>query len=636
MSRKTTPKGQALTQALAGKRQRLLMTPYFEDSGLNDTEEVISGASSSTRPELPNPPATDVANLQALSRIEELEYTNIDKISKGGAALYQAPATTAPGALATIGHVSDLKPGMLVFIYQGDTWELADAYPDIFDDEGNQLPVPTVAELKTVYQCLDNETGSSPRLLSIITNAEFPLRAIMTRTQFLFIGNTDGVEQVKRLLQTVQLPLPILHIDLTAHSLAHGSRLSFAPDHENRLPIGNQAGSELPFGHVSSANCSAPSGLRLETSATDVVKQELSLVQKSSLYRRSSLEAIMGPLTDISNTEVAASIRIRMPSHLKPSLLVAMKFFKALITGKFDNLETPDVIKGCASVVGLAQALKDPAEYEHLDAPGLATAIERFFEILALVTNLDHDEEMTAEDRDFYRILPRQWIRALRGHGPESFERYDVLYVRDRLLQELMSGHRAIINTGMQRSTESLKAALTELWGTYRDFDWKEQMAAVLSWERTDRIDDRARAAKRQQIQDALTVHLTKKDSGKSSGGGGSGQPPPGASAGGGKGGGTAAATPAATTNPPTNAPPANRKPCINEILSMLKHGPQCRNTAATCAFAHYRSYGDATRASAMTKAAMKQFILQSSPVQAKKNSNPAWYQSLSAKIDTM
>jgi hypothetical protein len=199
-----------------------------------------------------------------------------------------------------------------------------------------------------------------------------------------------------------------------------------------------------------------------------------------------------------------------------------------------------------------------------------------------------------------------------------------------------MSGHRAIINTGMQRSTESLKAALTELWGTYRDFDWKEQMAAVLSWERTDRIDDRARAAKRQQIQDALTVHLTKKDSGKSSGGGGSGQPPPGASAGGGKGGGTAAATPAATANPPTNAPPANRKPCINEILSMLKHGPQCRNTAATCAFAHYRSYGDATRASAMTKAAMKQFILQSSPVQAKKNSNPAWYQSLSAKIDTM
>jgi hypothetical protein len=208
MSRKTTPKGQALTQALAGKRQRLLMTPYFEDSGLNDTEEVISGASSSTRPELLNPPATDVANLQALSRIEELEYTNIDKISKGGAALYQAPATTAPGALATIGHVSDLKPGMLVFIYQGDTWELADTYPDIFDDEGNQLPVPTVAELKTVYQCLDNETGSSPRLLSIITNAEFPLRAIMTRTQFLFIGNTDGVEQVKRLLQTVQLPLP--------------------------------------------------------------------------------------------------------------------------------------------------------------------------------------------------------------------------------------------------------------------------------------------------------------------------------------------------------------------------------------------------------------------------------------------
>ena len=49
--------------------------------------------------------------------------TCIDAISKTETALY--PAMTPPGALATLGHISELTSGMMVWIFEGDTWKLS-------------------------------------------------------------------------------------------------------------------------------------------------------------------------------------------------------------------------------------------------------------------------------------------------------------------------------------------------------------------------------------------------------------------------------------------------------------------------------------------------------------------------------
>ena len=101
----------------------------------------------------------------------------------------------------------------------------------------------------------------------------------------------------------------------------------------------------------------------------------------------------METLTDISSNDVCASVRIRMPVQLRASQLVEEKFFLPFINGIYDNIEVPGILKGSATVVGLAHSMPDPESHDSLDAPGLAQALERFFEVTALVTNLDDTDE---------------------------------------------------------------------------------------------------------------------------------------------------------------------------------------------------------------------------------------------------
>ena len=128
----------------------------------------------------------------------------------------------------------------------------------------------------------------------------------------------------------------------------------------------------------------------------------------------------------------------------------------------------------------------------------------------ALVTNLDETDEYglpTQADRDFYRRLIGTWIAALRGYGAQSFETYDIVFVRDRCIQELMTAHRAIINTGQQQSPTTLKAALEAAWSTHTPLDFTKVMQDLLTWERNGRSDDKAAAAKRHQLRVASSKH---------------------------------------------------------------------------------------------------------------------------------
>ena len=104
---------------------------------------------------------------------------------------------------------------------------------------------------------------------------------------------------------------------------------------------------------MSSAKYSTPSRLRLNTSATDVVKQEFLLGMKSSLYRPEVISAILKPLNDIANAEVAASTRTHRPSHLSSYSLVSAKVSETETT-----METAVVIRGAAHIVVFVQALK--------------------------------------------------------------------------------------------------------------------------------------------------------------------------------------------------------------------------------------------------------------------------------------
>jgi hypothetical protein len=167
--------------------------------------------------------------------------------------------------------------------------------------------------------------------------------------------------------------------------------------------------------------------------------------------------------------------------------------------------------------VGLAQSLVEPESYDTLTIHGLAQALERFFEMLALVTNLDQTdglEALTQADRDFYRNLIRTWTSALRGYGKDSFESYNLIFVRDRLLQHRMTAHRAAINTGMERSAATVKAALEVVWSTNKPLNFTEIMQELLHWERGDRELDTAAANKRMHIRDPTTVRTVGKQAG--------------------------------------------------------------------------------------------------------------------------
>ena len=106
-----------------------------------------------------------------------------------------------------------------------------------------------------VYQILDNETGSLPRMIFIVNIAKFARHAVMVPGQ------------------------------LSYFSLAHGSRADFDSIDATRFNTGSSDEPEFPLGQGPRQNSAFSMGFKLETSATEVVKQQLVLVMKSTLYR---------------------------------------------------------------------------------------------------------------------------------------------------------------------------------------------------------------------------------------------------------------------------------------------------------------------------------------------------------------
>jgi hypothetical protein len=205
-----------------------------------------------------------------------------------------------------------------------------------------------------------------------------------------------------------------------------------------------------------------------------------------------------------------------------------------------------------------------------------------------------------------------------------------------------MTAHRAIINTGMQGSTATIKAALDEVWSTNKMLDFKAIMADLVAWERTNRTQDRLNATKRQQLRDAAapSPHV-----GKQGGGAAGGNPsgnPRGGSGGGlsGTGGGAinkaAQSQLAALKSGNTTITPAAKSLCIAEILNVLKFGKACRNSTSSCAYAHVRSYNEAITITGKTKDNLQNYILAHVIVQAKKKTDPNWYKSLATKLASM
>ena len=120
-----------------------LGSPFFEAAGLNDTVEISAGVSSSSRPVLTNAPPTDHASIQSLSSGAGLTYQSIDLIALAGSGLYDFPALSTPGALATVAHVAELAPGMTLWIYEGEYWESPQTFVPQVDDQGVVIPDPS-------------------------------------------------------------------------------------------------------------------------------------------------------------------------------------------------------------------------------------------------------------------------------------------------------------------------------------------------------------------------------------------------------------------------------------------------------------------------------------------------------------
>ena len=71
---------------------------------------------------------------------------------------------------------------------------------------------------------------------------------------------------------------------LSYFSLAHGSRADFDSVDATRFNTGSSDELELPLGQGPRQNSATSMGFKLETSATEVVKQQLVLVVKTTLY----------------------------------------------------------------------------------------------------------------------------------------------------------------------------------------------------------------------------------------------------------------------------------------------------------------------------------------------------------------
>jgi len=430
---------------------------------------------------------------------------------------------------------------------------------------------------------------------------------------------------------TLTAPLQLAPNNSSIRSLAHGSRSAFALDRGPWLHAGDQINVDTPLGHESSDN-SAPSakGFRIDTAATDELKQQLGLVQRTALYSKASYRAIMGTMTTISNPEVAAATRIRMSEHIKHAIPLSDKYFFAFITGKFDNLATPTT-KATSTTVSLAHALADPDTYDDLDPQGVAQCIDRFADLLQRTTNMNPTENgiPTEFDRQFYNRLVQPLVTALRGRGKDSFENYDTVWLKDRFIQDILTAHRSVINMGVQRSGPQLKAALEEIWHTLRGFDFRALMALQVEWER--HLKDHDYAAKAARVAARKVVQAKADADTKAAGITVSKQTKPNASTSSGTGGSVGA-----TTNVGKTAPAPDRLPCVPELLYNLQLGPKCRNASTNCKFEHFLSYKDCLNRGTRDRAALKQFMLQHPIVTAKGSANAKWLTSVSAKIDSI
>ena len=111
------------------------------------------------------------------------------------------------------------------------------------------------SSLMAVYQILDNEMGSLPRMIFIVNNAKFAQHAVMVPGQ------------------------------LSYFSLAHGSRADFDSVDATRFNTGSSDELELPLGQGPRQNSATSMGFKLETSATEVVKQQLVLVMETTTFQ---------------------------------------------------------------------------------------------------------------------------------------------------------------------------------------------------------------------------------------------------------------------------------------------------------------------------------------------------------------
>ena len=125
---------------------------------------------------------------------------------------------------------------------------------------------------------------------------------LMEDTQYAFIENVDRIQQLGHL--QIATPLPLIPSHLSGvRTLAPGPRTSVTTDYDNRSQAVVHSVRENPLGLSPSDLTHNPqSRLRLETSATDVLKQQLNLAMRVPLYRNAAVRAIMGTLTDMSSS----------------------------------------------------------------------------------------------------------------------------------------------------------------------------------------------------------------------------------------------------------------------------------------------------------------------------------------------
>ena len=109
---------------------------------------------------------------------------------------------------------------------------------------------------------------------------------------------------------------------LSGFSLAHGSRTDFSATDATRINTGSSDEPEFPLGQGPRQNSAFSMGFKLETSATEVVKQQLVLVMKSTLYRDAAYCINNGTHRWWGQQRCRRILHIRMSEHLCVSSFV--------------------------------------------------------------------------------------------------------------------------------------------------------------------------------------------------------------------------------------------------------------------------------------------------------------------------